>query len=209
MEHGHWLNASLVYLAAAVIAVPLARKLGLATDFITPGYEDSWYYLWRERKLPVNVDPFDSRLDDELERVRLRRVFSQGLEAAVGYVLPLQAKHEVQASGPRWGTGPWFFRDERMYLIPGDSPMGYRLPLDSLPWVAARDYPYHIEQDPSVARDALPAGATFLHQYAPHQFCGGFAEGGVVALTAAQLGYMLEGIDWRNPQYSWRPQSAG
>jgi transposase len=32
---------------------------------------------------------------------------------------------------------------------------------------------------------------------------------GVVAITAAQLGYMLEGIDWRNPQHSWRPQSAG
>jgi glutathione-regulated potassium-efflux system ancillary protein KefC len=31
MEHGHWLNASLVYLAAAVIAVPLARKLGLGS----------------------------------------------------------------------------------------------------------------------------------------------------------------------------------
>ena len=35
------------------------------------------------------------------------------------------------------------------------------------------------------------------------------AEGGVVALTAAQLGYMLEGIDWRNPQHTWRPASAG
>ncbi|MEW6016733.1 MAG: IS66 family insertion sequence element accessory protein TnpB [Pseudomonadota bacterium] len=34
-------------------------------------------------------------------------------------------------------------------------------------------------------------------------------EGGAVALTAAQLGYMLEGIDWRNPQHTWRPASAG
>ena len=32
---------------------------------------------------------------------------------------------------------------------------------------------------------------------------------GVVALTAAQMGYMLEAIDWRNPQHTWRPQSAG
>jgi transposase len=32
---------------------------------------------------------------------------------------------------------------------------------------------------------------------------------GAVALTPAQLGYMLEGIDWRNPQHSWRPASAG
>ena len=41
-------------------------------------------------------------------------------------------------AGPRWITGPWFFRDERLYLMPGDSPMGYRLPLDLLPWVGGR-----------------------------------------------------------------------
>jgi transposase len=33
--------------------------------------------------------------------------------------------------------------------------------------------------------------------------------GDKVALTLAQLGYLLEGIDWRNPQHSWRPASAG
>ena len=32
---------------------------------------------------------------------------------------------------------------------------------------------------------------------------------GVVSISAAQLGYMLEGIDWRNPQHTWRPQAAG
>jgi transposase len=32
---------------------------------------------------------------------------------------------------------------------------------------------------------------------------------GVVAITPAQLGYMLEGIDWRNPQRTWRPALAG
>ena len=33
--------------------------------------------------------------------------------------------------------------------------------------------------------------------------------GGVVGLTAAQMSYLLEAIDWRNPQHTWRPQSAG
>ena len=32
---------------------------------------------------------------------------------------------------------------------------------------------------------------------------------GVVALSAAQMSYLLEAIDWRNPQHTWRPQSAG
>ena len=32
---------------------------------------------------------------------------------------------------------------------------------------------------------------------------------GAVSISAAQLGYMLDGIDWRNPQHTWRPQAAG
>ena len=46
-------------------------------------------------------------------------------------------------------------REERLYLIPGDSPMGYRLPLDSLPWVKTEDYPFHHEMDPFAARAPL------------------------------------------------------
>jgi uncharacterized protein (DUF2126 family)/transglutaminase-like putative cysteine protease len=138
----------------------LAARLGVTSKFIQPGYEDVFYYLWRERKLPVNVDPFDSRLDDELERVRLRRVFGQQLGAVVGYALPLAAGEEVtEAAGPAWTTGPWYMRDDRMYLLPGDSPMGYRLPLDALPWVSQGDYPYLVEQDPFAAREALPLQA--------------------------------------------------
>jgi uncharacterized protein (DUF2126 family) len=142
----------------------LARRLQVTDRFIKPGYEDVFYYLWRERRLPVNVDPFDSKLDDEMERVRLRRVFEQKLDAVVGYVLPLQA-NEADASrlaGPLWSTGPWFMRDERMYLIPGDSPMGLRLPLDALPWVSKADFPYLVEQDPSAPRGELPP-ANALH----------------------------------------------
>ncbi|MGY3604054.1 MULTISPECIES: IS66 family insertion sequence element accessory protein TnpB [unclassified Bradyrhizobium] len=32
---------------------------------------------------------------------------------------------------------------------------------------------------------------------------------GIVTITPAQLGYLLEGIDWRMPQHTWRPQAAG
>jgi uncharacterized protein (DUF2126 family) len=39
----------------------LAGKLGVTDQYIQPGYEDVFYYLWRERKLPVNVDPFNTR----------------------------------------------------------------------------------------------------------------------------------------------------
>ncbi|MDD2925103.1 DUF2126 domain-containing protein [Rhodoferax sp.] len=145
----------------------LAAKLGVTDKFIQTGYEDSWYYLWRERRLPVNVDPFDARLDDDMERARLRRVFTQKLDTPVGYVLPIKVLGYTEPDGAAWTTGPWFLRDERMYLMPGDSPMGLRLPLDSLPWASQADYPYLIEQDPSTLRAELPACHHAFARYAP------------------------------------------
>ncbi|MBL8350858.1 MAG: transglutaminase family protein [Burkholderiaceae bacterium] len=176
---------------ARAFMAALTRRLGLTDQYLQTGYEDTWYHLWRERRLPVNVDPFDSKLDDEMERIRLRRVFTQGLEHEVGYALPLKRSDGLDGvpalEGSRWQTGPWFFRDERMYLHPGDSPMGYRLPLDSLPWVKTTEYPYHIESDPFAPRDALPAAAEIRSQYAAHVIGGGFAEGGVVSLQGHEF----------------------
>lgn len=147
----------------------LAHKLGITERYIQPGYEDVYYYLWRERRLPVNVDPFESKLDDELERIRLRRVFTQKLDAVIGYMLPLEpANADADApalEGPGWKTGPWFLRDDRLYLIPGDSPMGYRLPLDSQPWASKGDYPYLVERDPTAPRAALPSSADYRARY--------------------------------------------
>jgi uncharacterized protein (DUF2126 family)/transglutaminase-like putative cysteine protease len=143
----------------------LASKLGITDQFVKPGYEDAWYYLWRERKLPVNVDPFDARLDDEMERDRLRKVFDQGLSHVVGHVLPLTPGSSLGLAGSQWQTGPWFFRDERMYLIPGDSPMGYRLPLDSLPWTSTADTPFFHDRDTFERREALPSARTFAERY--------------------------------------------
>jgi uncharacterized protein (DUF2126 family)/transglutaminase-like putative cysteine protease len=136
----------------------LADRLDLSDEHVQAAFEDVWYYLWRERRLPVNVDPFDSRLDDELERARLSHVFGRYLDSAVGYALPIERNRTART----WRSGPWFLRDERLYLMPGDSPMGYRLPLDSLPWVAEGDYPYLAEPDPTVPRPRLsPASPKF------------------------------------------------
>ncbi len=49
----------------------VAARLDFEAKYVFPAYEDAFYYLWRERRLPVNVDPFDSRLEDPLERARL------------------------------------------------------------------------------------------------------------------------------------------
>ncbi|HRE18838.1 MAG TPA: transglutaminase family protein, partial [Rhodocyclaceae bacterium] len=136
----------------------VAEKLGLSGEHIFPGFEDVYYYLWRERRLPVNVDPFEARLDDPLERARLAKVFGDGLTHTVGHVLP------ITRSFGQWQTGPWFLRGERCYLIPGDSPMGYRLPLDSQPWAAKSDYPYQHPRDPAEPLAPLPARAALRQQ---------------------------------------------
>jgi uncharacterized protein (DUF2126 family)/transglutaminase-like putative cysteine protease len=139
----------------------VAEELGLDSKCVFPAYEDAFYYLWRERRLPANVDPFDSRLEDPMERARLAKIFEQGLEQTIGHVLPIARA----AQGDRWQTGSWFLRGGRCYLVPGDSPIGYRLPLDSQPWVAAGDYPFIHAPDPSRSFPALLPYAQIRRQF--------------------------------------------
>ena len=148
-------------LEARRFAADLAVRLGLSPEFLIPGYEDVWYYLWREQQLPVNVNPLKNRLDETEERLRLAKVFEQGLNKVIGYALPLRIGKVGEA---RWVSGKWFLRRENLYLAPGDSPMGLRLPLDSLPWTAKKDLePLH-ELDPMAPRGPLPPWTERSHQ---------------------------------------------
>ncbi|MBC8132812.1 MAG: transglutaminase family protein, partial [Deltaproteobacteria bacterium] len=142
--------------AAAAFVTELATRLGVDPTFAVPAYEDAWYYLWREHKLPVNVDPLKSKLADEEERARLARVFDQGLANVVGYALPLARDDDAT----QWRSGPWFLRRQHLFLHPGDSAMGFRLPLEGLPWVAPSDRVEGVELDPLAPRAPLPAVAT-------------------------------------------------
>lgn len=146
--------------AAEAFVRGLAARLGCGDRWVMPAFEDTWYYLWRERRLPGNVDPFQSNLEDEEERVRLAKVFEQGLDHIVGYVLPVQRGQGD--NGSWWVSGSWFLRPERCYLIPGDSPMGLRLPLDSLPWVKGADQPLLCITDPMEERPPLPSRQAFV-----------------------------------------------
>ena len=60
------------------------------TSYVQPGYEDVWYYLWRERRLPVNVDPFERASTTSSSATACAASSTQGLDAVVGYALPLQ-----------------------------------------------------------------------------------------------------------------------
>ena len=182
---------------AHAFVVELARRLGVIPEHALAGYEDTWYYLWRERCLPANVDPLKNRLDEPEERARLAKVFEQGLSRIVGYALPLRrdesagwdaeappephlangsarASHSRRAR-PRWQSGEWLLRRVHLFLLPGDSPMGYRLPLDSLPWETPGDRDELLEDDPWSERGPLPTKAELQQRY--HQKGGGGPNG--------------------------------
>jgi len=144
--------------AAHAFARRLANRLGVKSNNVEAGYEDALYYLWKEGTLPENVDVLDSKLEDKLERARLRRLFERGLDQVVGYALPLGWDHD----GERWTSSPWTFRRGHMFLLPGDSPMGLRLPLDALVWEKPELRQPLLDADPFAPRSALP-GAGMGH----------------------------------------------
>jgi uncharacterized protein (DUF2126 family)/transglutaminase-like putative cysteine protease len=135
----------------------LVRYLDVKPSTIVTGYEDPLYYLWKEGNLPHNIDPSKHNLKNDLERQRLTRLLSQGLHNPTGYVLPLRK----QDNG-RWQTCPWLFKRGKMFLIPGDSPMGLRLPLDALPWVAKEKR--KIQHERSLFEDHPPLQDSYTHR---------------------------------------------
>jgi len=141
--------------AAAEFMGEFAEHLEVDPQFVRPAYEDVWRLIESERKLPVDVDLRDFDLDDPEDRRRLAGIIERGATVPAGYVLPLtRAWWQAKAL---WTSGPWPLRAERLFLIPGDSPIGLRLPLDSLPVGGPSDLRTLFAVDPFADRDTLPA----------------------------------------------------
>ncbi len=152
---------------AAEFTTALCENLGIDTQWVRPAYEDIWNVIKEEQKLPVNVDLTKYDADKAEERTRLARALEEGVTDPVGFILPLKrAWWQAQAVGKKpikpsehWISGPWPFRGPKMFLIPGDSPVGLRLPLESLPHrnVPAGQVPVDVyEVDPFEPRESLP-----------------------------------------------------
>lgn len=131
-----------------------ARNLGLTGETIAEAYEDPGEWLLKEANLPENVDPANSELADPEARSRIAKVFERGLTNPTGYVLPVQ-RWNAAASSP-WLTEVWKTRRGKLFLAPGDSPAGYRLPLSSLKHIKPTEYPHVVAQDPGAPRGPLP-----------------------------------------------------
>ena len=149
----------------------LCGHLGLPEDAGMPAYEDFAHVVLVEQSLPVNATPGTAELDEPGGRERLVRMLDRGLTQPASYVLPIQA-WQAQASGPerrrrpgrRWVSERWALRREKLFLIPGDSPAGFRLPLGALAALAASDRPEVWPRDPFSAAPPLPERVALMQR---------------------------------------------
>ncbi len=114
----------------------LAKTLALDERFVITAYEDVTQIIDQEQRWPDNLDPLQSDLKKSDERRRVAGLIERGLGEPAGYVLPMKAlPHDDAGVVTGFRSSPWPLRREHLYLIGGDSPLGLRLPLASLPWV--------------------------------------------------------------------------
>jgi uncharacterized protein (DUF2126 family) len=145
-------------------ATLLAGRLGLDAGYVITAYEDVPQLLASEAALPPNADPLAADLTQPDERARLARLLLHGLDRPAGLVLPLRATAAGDREAPAWRSSPWPLKRERLYALPGDSPLGLRLPLASLPDVLPKDVDPDLPVDPFAARDELPATAALARR---------------------------------------------
>ncbi len=125
----------------------LACTLGVPGDSAIAAWEDAAHFMLAEQKLPLGIAPDSGTLADPAERARLVRVLDRGLDKPAGWVLPLLMTRDADG-GRRFITERWAFRRGHLFLVPGDSPIGLRLPLGGLPQIEYVDYPHVLPADP-------------------------------------------------------------
>lgn len=140
--------------AAEALIKGVADRLGVGGEHAIPAYEDAAFWMVKEGQLPANVNPLDTKLEEPEDRARFLKVFERGLATPTGFVLPIQRWNTRAGFG--WISEVWKMRRQRLYLAPGDSPLGLRLPLNSLPWLPPLAFPWIVEADPFITRGPLP-----------------------------------------------------
>lgn len=129
----------------------LAKRLGIHEDRIWPAHEDVYRILLENGNLPEigHLTPEDLKVPEKTSQLK------DALESVgdvVGYVLPLKRDHIRN----RWMAGRWTFGRKHLYLLPGDSPIGYRLPINSLPGFYSTEVVKSPEKNPLDDHPPLP-----------------------------------------------------
>ncbi len=174
---------------AEALARSLAHRIGIPDDFVHPAYEDPLAALLVEARTPAgdppetDVDPTDAALATPDRRAALVAELDDGAPAPTAWVMPL---HHLRTKPGGWGTSEWVLRRGRLVLVPGDSPAGLRLPLDSLTWTPAPPEP---ERSPFEEVDDLPRPEPGPTTTTP---------GGVTVVPVSDAPPTALGVEWRD-----------
>ncbi|WP_258104359.1 DUF2126 domain-containing protein [Marinoscillum sp. MHG1-6] len=130
----------------------LSEELNVDPKNVQPAYEDPFYFIWEESKVPTNVDPLKLDLKSPLERQKLAELLNEGLDKPAAYAVPIRWDDD----GNTWQSCLWSFRRKNIFLVPGNSPAGLRLPLKSIQYIDPDDEEVKPERDRFAETDALP-----------------------------------------------------
>ena len=163
------------YEKARALSFAIAARLGIPHELCVAAFEDPLFALWTEARLPAAdpprtpVSPADLDTKDERQRAAITQALDEGRGEPAGFAIPVHrvvvprapAVDTDPATPPTyggWGTTKWRLRRGALFLVPGDSPLGLRLPLDSLRWIPGPTEP---DVSPFAERDSLapPAAA--------------------------------------------------
>ena len=134
----------------------LTRRLQVSSSFIVTAYEDIFFHLWRERAAR-NRRPARSQTQRILRRARLAQLFEKAA-ATTNRLRRASASHPHSFRHTALDQPALVSSVERMFLTPGDSPLGYRLPLEAMPWTRPEDVTYAFETDPFRNATSFPRG---------------------------------------------------
>jgi uncharacterized protein (DUF2126 family) len=142
----------------------LAPALGIPANYVLPAREDAPYYLWKEHRLPIGGEIDATDLHEKAERARVQKLMDAHLKEPVAYVLPLH----FSPTRKSWISNRWKFRGDRLVLLPGDSPVGLRLPLGSLPHAKGAEKEFFPERVPEKQTESLPKRVGMLKALGKH-----------------------------------------
>ena len=148
-SQNHTLETAKTFLTA------LGQRLGVPEKYVLGAREDTPYYLWKDRRMPLSDDMMVADVFEKTERERLQKLMDEDLNTPAGFVLPLHYSHTRN----QWISNAWQFKSGHLVLLAGDSPIGTRLPLASLPSPKEADDEIIADRTASDMVKALPSAA--------------------------------------------------
>ena len=150
------------------LARAIAARMGVPDEYVLPAYEDVAQAAVNEARLPwgdpptLDPDPTGEQATSTAGRSELVDRLDAGADEPAGWVLPIFIDPETK----RWATTRWQTRRAKLFLTPGTSPLGLRLPLDAIAWGEQPDIARNADGDldrPLPEADAAEATPAVVH----------------------------------------------